>query len=204
MSPYLFTLVMEVFSLIMEKNIEESNGFGYHFGCKELKLSHICFVDDLLALYKGNRDSIEVIKKSQEEFNKVSGRVPNLSKSIIFFGSINERDKSDPLQVLPFKCGTPVKMNLDVVDSMVGRCGKNNIGNVVDKLILAASMYFIWQERNFRLFKNESRSEDVLINIIYDSVRSKLMTVIVKKTSRTDVIAKKWNLQWNNQYLSDA
>ncbi|GKG01787.1 hypothetical protein Tco_0306492, partial [Tanacetum coccineum] len=62
----------------MEKNIEESNGFGYHFGCKELKLYHICFVDDLLVLCKGNRDSIEVIKKSLEEFSKVSGRVPNL------------------------------------------------------------------------------------------------------------------------------
>ncbi|GJW15676.1 hypothetical protein Tco_0019809 [Tanacetum coccineum] len=104
---------------------------------------------------------------------------------------------------LPFKMDFLVKLQ-DVVDSMVGRCGKNNIGNVVDKLILAASVYFIWQERNFRLFKNESRSEDVLINLIYDSVRSTLMTVIVKKTSRTDVIAKKWNLQWNNQYLSAA
>ncbi|GJR79973.1 RNA-directed DNA polymerase, eukaryota, reverse transcriptase zinc-binding domain protein [Tanacetum coccineum] len=414
MSPYLFTLVMEVFSLIMEKNIKESNCFGYHYGCKELKLSHMCFADDLLVLCKGNRESIEVIKKSLEEFSKVSGLVPNLGKSIIFFGSINERDKSDLLHVLPFKCGKlPVRylgvpllakklgvsdykvlcdkvderinnwrnktlsyagriqliasvlssmqhdsarrkarvywkvvcrpkdqggmgmkslkngmrsiwdVNMDksdswgwksmlkirddiknhvwydigegrlsnkdnkvlwvtnvgdkvrfttkqawedlrdnwplvnwrhvvwfnqiiprqafimwmavhdklltqdkierwkqnddlkcgfckqcgdsdVVHSMVGRCGKNNIGNVVDKLILETSVYFIWQERNFRLFKNESRSEDVLINLIYDSVRSKLMTVRVKKTSRTDVIAKKWNLQWNNQYLSAA
>nr|GEZ69598.1 reverse transcriptase zinc-binding domain-containing protein [Tanacetum cinerariifolium] len=79
----------------------------------------------------------------------------------------------------------------DVVDSMVRRCGKNNIGNVVDKLILAASVYFIWQERNFGLFKNKSKSEDVLIHFIYVSVRSKLMTVRVKKTSRTNVIAKK-------------
>ncbi|GKD28836.1 RNA-directed DNA polymerase, eukaryota, reverse transcriptase zinc-binding domain protein [Tanacetum coccineum] len=65
-SPYLFTLVMEVFSLIMEKNIEESNEFGYHFRCKELKLSHICFVDDLLVLCKGNKGSIKVVKKSLE------------------------------------------------------------------------------------------------------------------------------------------
>ncbi|GJR57126.1 RNA-directed DNA polymerase, eukaryota, reverse transcriptase zinc-binding domain protein [Tanacetum coccineum] len=81
-SPYLFTLVMEVFSLIMEKNIEESSG-----------------------LCKGNKESIKVIKKSLDEFSQVSGLIPNLSKSIIFFGSINERDKIDLLQVLPFKCG---------------------------------------------------------------------------------------------------
>ncbi|GKE09617.1 RNA-directed DNA polymerase, eukaryota, reverse transcriptase zinc-binding domain protein, partial [Tanacetum coccineum] len=104
-SPYLFTLVTEVFSLIMEKNIEESNEYGYHFGCKDLKLSHMCFADDLLVLCQGNKASIEVVKKSLKEFSHVSGLVPNLGKSIIFFGSINERDKIDLLQVLPFKCG---------------------------------------------------------------------------------------------------
>ncbi|GJZ97378.1 RNA-directed DNA polymerase, eukaryota, reverse transcriptase zinc-binding domain protein [Tanacetum coccineum] len=92
-SPYLFTLFMEVFSVIMEKNIEESSGFGYHFGCNELKLSHMCFADDLLVLCTGNKESIEVIKKSLDEFSQVSGLIPNLGKSIIFFGSINERDK---------------------------------------------------------------------------------------------------------------
>ncbi|GJZ12297.1 RNA-directed DNA polymerase, eukaryota, reverse transcriptase zinc-binding domain protein [Tanacetum coccineum] len=61
--------------------------------------------DDLLVLCKGNRESIEVIKKSLDEFSQVSGLIPNLSKSIIFFESINERDKIDLLQVLPFKCG---------------------------------------------------------------------------------------------------
>ncbi|GJW12092.1 RNA-directed DNA polymerase, eukaryota, reverse transcriptase zinc-binding domain protein [Tanacetum coccineum] len=75
-SPYRFTLVMEVFSLIMEKNIEESKVFCYHFGCKELKLSYMCFADDLLVLCKGNRESIKV-----------------------------ERDKLDLLQVMPLKCG---------------------------------------------------------------------------------------------------
>ncbi|GKC78797.1 RNA-directed DNA polymerase, eukaryota, reverse transcriptase zinc-binding domain protein [Tanacetum coccineum] len=67
-SPYLFTLVTEVFSLIMEKNIEESNEYGYHFGCKDLKLSHMCFADDLLVLCQGNKASIEVVKKSLKEF----------------------------------------------------------------------------------------------------------------------------------------
>ncbi|GKA05135.1 RNA-directed DNA polymerase, eukaryota, reverse transcriptase zinc-binding domain protein [Tanacetum coccineum] len=80
-STYLFTLVMEVFSLIMEKNIEESNEYGYHFGCKDLKLSHMCFADDLLVLCKGNKASIEVVKKSLEEFIRYLG-VPLLAKKL--------------------------------------------------------------------------------------------------------------------------
>ncbi|GJS69908.1 hypothetical protein Tco_0702749 [Tanacetum coccineum] len=81
---------MEVFSLIMENKIEESNEFGYHFGCKDLKLSHMCFADDLLVLCKGNEGSIEVVKKSLEEFSHC-GRllvrylgVPLLAKKLWF------------------------------------------------------------------------------------------------------------------------
>ncbi|GJT27388.1 RNA-directed DNA polymerase, eukaryota, reverse transcriptase zinc-binding domain protein, partial [Tanacetum coccineum] len=104
-SPYLFTLVMEVFNLIMKKNIAASSEFGYHFGCKELKLPHICFVDDLLVLCKGNKESLLVIKQSFKEFGQMSGLTANLGKSIIFFGSIKEEVKQDLLQILPFKCG---------------------------------------------------------------------------------------------------
>ncbi|GKB63324.1 hypothetical protein Tco_0919510 [Tanacetum coccineum] len=95
---------MEVFSLPMDRNIAESSEFGYHFSCKELKLSHMCFADDLLVLYKGNKGSIKVVKKALDEFSQISGLVLNLEKSIIFFGSIKERDKIDLLQAMPFKC----------------------------------------------------------------------------------------------------
>ncbi|GJW07958.1 RNA-directed DNA polymerase, eukaryota, reverse transcriptase zinc-binding domain protein [Tanacetum coccineum] len=96
---------MEVFSPLVNRNIEESSEFGCHFGCKELKLSHMCFVDDLLVLCQGNKGFIEVVKKALEEVSQVFGLVPNLGKSIIFFGSIKERDKIDILQVMPFKSG---------------------------------------------------------------------------------------------------
>ncbi|GJY45431.1 RNA-directed DNA polymerase, eukaryota, reverse transcriptase zinc-binding domain protein [Tanacetum coccineum] len=103
--PYLFTLVIEVFNLIMSKKIKEYNEYKFHFGCKELKLSHMCFADDLLVLCKGNKGSLEVIKKTLDEFSQVSGLNPNLGKSIIFFGSIKESDKHELLKILPFKCG---------------------------------------------------------------------------------------------------
>ncbi|GJT91345.1 hypothetical protein Tco_1080190 [Tanacetum coccineum] len=95
---------MEVFNLIMCKNIKESSEYFYHFGCKDLKFSHLCFVDYLLVLCKGHKGSLEVIKKSLEEFSHVSGLNPNLGKSTIFFRSIKERDKQDLLEILPFKC----------------------------------------------------------------------------------------------------
>ncbi|GKD43845.1 RNA-directed DNA polymerase, eukaryota, reverse transcriptase zinc-binding domain protein [Tanacetum coccineum] len=49
-SPYLLTLVMEVFTLIMAHKSKHSSHIRYHPGCKELKLTHLCFANDLLVL----------------------------------------------------------------------------------------------------------------------------------------------------------
>ncbi|GJZ80916.1 RNA-directed DNA polymerase, eukaryota, reverse transcriptase zinc-binding domain protein [Tanacetum coccineum] len=105
MSPYLFTLVMEVLNMIMIKNIKDDSRFKYHYGCKELKLTHLCFADDLLMLCNGDVDSLKVMKKSLEEFSKVSGLFPNHSKSTIFFGSMLENKKQELLEIMPFKYG---------------------------------------------------------------------------------------------------
>nr|GEU79955.1 hypothetical protein [Tanacetum cinerariifolium] len=112
-SPYLFTLVMEVFNMIMIKNIGENGKFKYHYGCKDLKLTHMCFADDLLVLCNGDTESLKVVKKSLDDFISVSGLFPNLSKSTIFFGSISDSLKEDMLNILPFKCGKlPMKIQL--------------------------------------------------------------------------------------------
>ena len=66
---------------------------------------------------------------------------------------------------------------------------KSAIG-VVAKLVLAASTYFIWQERNSRLFKQKKRSKDQVIKLILFTVRLKLLTLSFKKSSRVD----RWQL----------
>ncbi|GJU26824.1 RNA-directed DNA polymerase, eukaryota, reverse transcriptase zinc-binding domain protein [Tanacetum coccineum] len=121
-SPYLFTLVMEVFNIILCKNIEDSEKFNYHFGCKELKLTHMCFADDLLVLCKGNKSSVEVIKRSMEEFSSVLGLNPNIRKSTIFFGNVKGTEKQEILDLLPFKCGRlPVRyLRVPLLDKRLG------------------------------------------------------------------------------------
>ncbi|GJV69944.1 RNA-directed DNA polymerase, eukaryota, reverse transcriptase zinc-binding domain protein [Tanacetum coccineum] len=77
MSPYLFTLVMEVFNLIIQQKISEDNSFKYHFGCKRLKITHLYFANDLLVLCHG--------------------------KSIISCGSMDRVAIEDVFNILPFK-----------------------------------------------------------------------------------------------------
>nr|GEU62973.1 hypothetical protein [Tanacetum cinerariifolium] len=74
-SPYLFTLVIEVFNMIMIKNLSENGKFKYHYGCKELKLTHLCFADDLMFLCNGETESLKLVKRSLDEFSRVSGPI---------------------------------------------------------------------------------------------------------------------------------
>ncbi|GJU75270.1 retrotransposon protein, putative, ty1-copia subclass [Tanacetum coccineum] len=104
-SPYLFTLVMEVLNLLIKKNIKESRVFKYHFGCKNLKITHLCFADDLLVFYHGDTESVKVIKKSLEEFSGFSGLVPNLQKSAIFYGGLTSAEQQNILDIIPFFIG---------------------------------------------------------------------------------------------------
>ncbi|GKB71204.1 RNA-directed DNA polymerase, eukaryota, reverse transcriptase zinc-binding domain protein [Tanacetum coccineum] len=100
-SPYLFTLVMEVFSLILARKVERNNAFKFHKGCKDLKMTHLSFADDLLVFCHGDNKSVNALV----EFSKVSGLFPNMEKSVVFFGSVKENVKKDILQTLPFNVG---------------------------------------------------------------------------------------------------
>ncbi|CAH1443602.1 unnamed protein product [Lactuca virosa] len=102
LSPYLFTLVMEVFNLMLKRSIRENVGFKYHWRCGTQKITHLCFADDLMLFCPGNIGSIRIIKKVMDEFVGAAGLIPNLSKSHIFFGNVKEPLKRRILDVLPF------------------------------------------------------------------------------------------------------
>ncbi|GJV73508.1 RNA-directed DNA polymerase, eukaryota, reverse transcriptase zinc-binding domain protein [Tanacetum coccineum] len=110
MSPYLFTLVMEVFSIIMGRNISKNKDFKYHHGCKNLQITHLCFADDLLVFCHGDIKSVSTIKESLEEFSNYSGLKANMNKSTIFFRGLTITEQSIILDIIPFAIGSlPVR-----------------------------------------------------------------------------------------------
>lgn len=104
MSPYLFVLVMEVFTGIMRKQAQTKE-FKWHPQCQKLKLSHLAFADDLLIFSKANKKSIAAIKQALTQFQKLTGLNANLDKSSIFFGGCNEALKQEIRNVLNFNEG---------------------------------------------------------------------------------------------------
>ncbi|GJX30909.1 reverse transcriptase domain, reverse transcriptase zinc-binding domain protein, partial [Tanacetum coccineum] len=70
------------------------------------------------------------------------------------------------------------------------KASKSTIG----KLVIAAAAYFIWQERNRRLFKNTKRSAKDVIECVMSSVRMKLLSCHFKKSKDGLAFARLWEL----------
>ncbi|GKD29750.1 hypothetical protein Tco_1240528 [Tanacetum coccineum] len=66
--------------------------------------------------------------------------------------------------------------------------------SVIAKLVLAASAFFLWQERNWRMFKNNKRTVKQVSDCIYSSVRLKLLSCRFKKSKIGASFAQRWNL----------
>ncbi|GKA59321.1 RNA-directed DNA polymerase, eukaryota, reverse transcriptase zinc-binding domain protein [Tanacetum coccineum] len=109
-SPYLFTLVMEVLNLMIKRHVVAEKKFKYHWGCKELKITSLCFADDLLMLCHGDLVSASVLRRGLDDFCLCSGLLPSMSKSEAFFGNVSSSVKADIGLVMPFKEGVlPIK-----------------------------------------------------------------------------------------------
>ncbi|GJW78319.1 polypyrimidine tract-binding protein homolog 2 isoform X1 [Tanacetum coccineum] len=85
LSPYLFTLVMKILILILQRRVRTSESFKYHKHCEELSIINVCFADDLFIFAHGDVDSAGMIMASLDEFRKVSGLVPSIPKRIVKF-----------------------------------------------------------------------------------------------------------------------
>ncbi|XP_071708994.1 uncharacterized protein [Rutidosis leptorrhynchoides] len=71
---------------------------------------------------------------------------------------------------------------------------KKSARSITSKLLFAASVYFIWQERNFRLFKKQSRSCANLVAVIYSTVRLKLLSLRWKPTKHAKLMKESWKI----------
>ena len=58
--------------------------FSYHPNCKRIKLTHLCFADDLMIFTKGNMDSIVGVQNILKLFYTYFGLKLNCEKNELF------------------------------------------------------------------------------------------------------------------------
>ncbi|GKE92095.1 hypothetical protein Tco_1573190, partial [Tanacetum coccineum] len=69
-----------------------------------------------------------------------------------------------------------------IIDHIGAKAKRRMTPIVITKLVVVALAYFIWQERNWRLFKNTKRSLIQVIECITSAVRLKLLSCHFKRS----------------------
>ncbi|XP_022042317.1 uncharacterized protein LOC110944983 [Helianthus annuus] len=92
-SLYLFTMVMEVLTLILDKHVAISNDFRFHNKSEKQRIINLCFADGLFLFARGDHKSAGVIMLAINDFRSMSGLVPSMTKSTIFFGNVTKQVK---------------------------------------------------------------------------------------------------------------
>nr|GEU58272.1 hypothetical protein [Tanacetum cinerariifolium] len=83
----------------------------------------------------------------------------------------------------------------DVMAFIVPISKSKTVISTLSRIVVAASSYYIWLERNKRLFKRKSSSPDQIIQVILSMVRLKLVTFKFKKMStRSLLLLDQWKI----------
>ena len=104
-SPYLFIMVMEVLSRLLDVGAVEGK-FSAHPLCTSPPLTHLAFADDLLVFSDGSQHSLLGIMGILSQFHSLSGLDMNPAKSELFFGGLSVSEAAQISGVVGVKLGT--------------------------------------------------------------------------------------------------
>ncbi|KAK1424624.1 hypothetical protein QVD17_19957 [Tagetes erecta] len=71
--------------------------------------------------------------------------------------------------------------------------------SIIERLVIGAASYYVWQERNARLFQNEVRSANQLSKVIIKTVHFRLQTIRFKGTRGNKQVLDRWNIKADMQ-----
>ncbi|CAA7041572.1 unnamed protein product [Microthlaspi erraticum] len=103
-SPYLFIMVMEALSCMLDKATREES-FTLHPQCESPLITHLLFADDLLVFSDGSSSSMAGISEVLRVFKSYSGLDMNAAKSEIFFSGYTEAEVASLSSQVGIKAG---------------------------------------------------------------------------------------------------
>ncbi|GJT14796.1 hypothetical protein Tco_0873502 [Tanacetum coccineum] len=122
---------------------------------------------------------------------------PSIDLNLLRFPLCNLVPDSHVWSKLRVLCGMdsipPRLINVSIFINPISK-GKTMV-SVLSRLVLAATSYYIWLERNGRLFKKNTSSPDQIVDVIISMVRLKLVTFKFKEMSaRSCLLLDQWKI----------
>ncbi|GJV76487.1 putative reverse transcriptase domain, reverse transcriptase zinc-binding domain protein [Tanacetum coccineum] len=244
LSPYLFTLVMEILTLLLQRKVRNSDEFQYHHLCEQQRIINLCFADDLFLFARGHPSWVSVIMDALEEFKEVFCPVPwhdleQLMRGFLWCQREMKKGKAklglrDSVVCMPkHECGHWeslwfkgfIRYKLTVVvfglpcrgdasweaqklkDTRTGsqwdvgpsidlnllKCPCNDMFPELHEHLIPVSVLFL--RRNGRLFKKKTFTPGQIVDVIFSTVRLKLVTLKFKKMStKSHLLLDQWNI----------
>ena len=97
LSPYLFVIAMNNLSHLLN-NAARDFRLDYHHKCRDAKLTHLSFADDLLIFIDGSISSLQAVLQILKEFELRSGLAVSVQKSSFFASGLSQAE-IDAIQV---------------------------------------------------------------------------------------------------------
>ena len=85
----------------------------------------------------------------------------------------------------------------NILNKMVSMPCNNSIMSILRRLVFAACIYFIWNERNKRVFSDEKKSCQEILKTIVHHVRMRLASLTVKRSPMVVMVYNQWNVPMN-------
>ncbi|GKC65566.1 hypothetical protein Tco_1098164 [Tanacetum coccineum] len=85
----------------------------------------------------------------------------------------------------------------DILDTMSKIPCNKSIMSILRRIVLAACVYDIWNERNSKLYGNGKKSYKDLLKTTVNSLRMKLASLTVRNSSRVTEVSKQWQVIMN-------
>lgn len=80
----------------------------------------------------------------------------------------------------------------EIVPYMYERPMNSSVWSILQRLVIGALVYFVWQEINFRKFQLKSRPVKVLSGIIRENVRLRLLSLKIRSSRQAMEAAGVW------------
>ncbi|PWA83947.1 reverse transcriptase domain, Reverse transcriptase zinc-binding domain protein [Artemisia annua] len=86
-----------------------------------------------------------------------------------------------------------------IVEKLSIETKSGGVWEMIKKICLAATVYYIWHERNSRLFTGQKRSAEEMFKVICDEIKAKMVSIKVKQTVNVLIAENLWNIKFDRK-----